>query len=100
MGKASKQKQNERRAAKLAVAAPPENTIEARDRWGTDYTLSRRADGRWHGTCRTANEAGQSVDMPFAVPDAVAREWQKNRAENRDMRASGSSHVPAKGAGA
>lgn len=115
MGKASKQRQADRRAARQQAPATGTSsatddvasgrraervsdatTIQGRDRWGDTHALSRGADGQWHGTCRTLDERGHEVDMPFAVPEAVAREWQKNHAENRSMRATAASTTGAR----
>ena len=65
---------------------PLPDTVTARCRWGTTYTLKRGKDGMFHGRCASPVK-GET--MRFAIPEMVAREWVRNHREKRDLRATG-----------
>ncbi|MFM2445579.1 MAG: hypothetical protein RI936_26 [Pseudomonadota bacterium] len=49
--------------------------VTARCPWGNTYTLERRADGMFHGTCRAPVDG---LVMRFAVAESTARAWANN----------------------
>lgn len=59
-------------------AKPGKNRLVGVDGMGGVHTLTRQGDGMWGGTLTAVDEStGETVTMPFAVPDITARRWTK-----------------------
>jgi hypothetical protein len=69
----------------------PREAIIGTDAWGTVYQLTRQPDGMWQSTQHGAIDdgTGQPRRETFEVSETIARLWQRNFAEDRNMRATG-----------